>query len=267
MRTEAAAISASELGRRLPVPPTGDEVARLGETLNAMLERLEQALERERRFVDDASHEIRTPLANLRTELDLALRSARTPAELQLAVRSAARETERLSRLAEDLLVLARADRGRLPVRPELVDVAEVVALTAEAFATRAADVGVTIEERVQEGLRVAVDPLRIRQALGNLVDNALEHTPPGGRVRISAGHADGSLSLEVSDTGEGFPPAFLAEAFDPFTRPDASRSRPEGGTGLGLSIVRAIVEAHGGVAEARNRPPGGASVVLRIPV
>jgi heavy metal sensor kinase len=266
MRAQAAAISASEPGRRLPVPRTGDEVARLGETLNGMLERLEEALERERRFVDDASHEIRTPLANLRTELDLALRRARSPEELEQAVRSAAQETERLARLAEDLLVLARADRGRLPVRREPVGVAEVVGSAAEAFAPRAAEAGVAIEERVPRNLRANLDPLRIRQALGNLLDNALGHTPPGGRVRIDAVLADSSLTFEVSDTGEGFSPGFLPLAFDPFTRPDASRSRPEGGTGLGLAIVRAIAEAHGGVVEARNRAEGGASVTLRIP-
>jgi two-component system OmpR family sensor kinase len=266
MRAQAAAISASEPGRRLPVPRTGDEVARLGETLNEMLERLEEALERERRFVDDASHEIRTPLANLRTELDLALRRARSPEELEQAVRSAAQETERLARLAEDLLVLARADRGRLPVRREPVGVAEVVGSATEAFAPRAAEAGVAIEERVPRDLRANLDPLRIRQALGNLLDNALGHTPRGGRVTIDAVLADGSLTFEVGDTGEGFSPGFLPRAFDPFTRPDASRSRPEGGTGLGLAIVRAIAEAHGGVVDARNRPEGGASVTLRIP-
>jgi two-component system, OmpR family, sensor kinase len=266
MRAGAAAISASQPGRRLPVPGTGDEVARLAETLNGMLGRLEDALERERRFVDDASHEIRTPLANLRMELDLALRRSRRPEELERAVRSAAQETERLARLAEDLLVLARADRGRLPVRVEPVSVAEVVGSAAEAFAARAAEAGVTIEERVPEDLRANLDPLRMRQALGNLLDNALGHTPPGGTVTMGAALADGSLAFEVSDTGQGFSPGFLPRAFDPFTRPDASRSRPHGGTGLGLAIVRAIAEAHGGVAEARNRPEGGAAVTLRIP-
>jgi two-component system OmpR family sensor kinase len=266
MRAGAAAISASQPGRRLPVPGTGDEVARLAETLNGMLGRLEEALERERRFVDDASHEIRTPLANLRTELDLALRRSRRPEELEQAVRSAAQETERLARLAEDLLVLARADRGRLPVRVEPVTVAEVVGSAAEAFAARAAEAGVAIEERVPEDLRANLDPLRMRQALGNLLDNALGHTPPGGTVRIGATLADGSISFEVSDSGQGFSPGFLPRAFDPFTRPDPSRSRPHGGTGLGLAIVRAIAEAHGGVADARNRPEGGAAVTLRIP-
>jgi signal transduction histidine kinase len=114
----------------------------------------------------------------------------------------------------------------------------------------------------------VNVDPLRIRQAVGNLLDNALHSTPPQGTVTVEVVHADGSLSLEVRDTGEGFPTAFLHNAFEPFARPDDSRSRPDGeaGAGLGLAIVRAVAEAHGGTVEAANRPGGGAAVTLRIP-
>lgn len=268
MRIQAAAISASEPGRRLPPAGTGDEVARLGETLNEMLDRLEQALQRERRFVDEASHELRTPLANLRIEVDLALRRARSSEELEAALRSAADETERLARLAEDLLVLARADRGRVPLRREEVDVAELVGGEVDAFAARARQAGVAIEARVPTGLRSSVDPLRMRQAVGNLLDNAVRSTPPQGTVTIEVGHADGFLSLEVRDTGEGFPAAFLRNAFEPFARPDAPRSRPDrdAGSGLGLAIVRAVAEAHGGTAEAANRPDGGAAVRLRIP-
>jgi heavy metal sensor kinase len=268
MRIEAAAISASEPGRRLPPAGTGDEVARLGETLNEMLDRLEQALQRERRFVDEASHELRTPLANLRIELDLALRRARSSEELEGALRSAADETERLARLAEDLLVLARADRGRVPVRREEVDVAELVGGEVDAFAARARQAGVAIEARVPTGLRSSLDPLRMRQAVGNLLDNAVRSTPPQGTVTIEVGHADGFLSLEVRDTGEGFPAAFLRSAFEPFARPNAPRSRPDrdAGSGLGLAIVRAVAEAHGGTVEAANRPEGGAAVRLRIP-
>jgi heavy metal sensor kinase len=268
MRIQAAAISASEPGRRLPPAGTGDEVARLGETLNEMLDRLEQALQRERRFVDEASHELRTPLANLRVELDLALRRARSPEELEAALRSAADETERLARLAEDLLVLARADRGRVPLRREEVEVAELVGGEVDAFAARARQAGVAIEARVPTGLRSSVDPLRMRQAVGNLLDNAVRSTPPQGTVTIEVGQADGFLSLEVRDTGEGFPAAFLRNAFEPFARPDAPRSRPDrdAGSGLGLAIVRAVAEAHGGTVEAANRPDGGAAVRLRIP-
>jgi two-component system OmpR family sensor kinase len=266
IRGQAAAISASDPGRRLPVPGTGDELARLAETLNAMLERLEEAIERERRLVDDASNELRTPLANLKAELDLALRRSRTADELERALRSAAEETDRLARLAEDLLVLARADRGRLPIRREPVDVARMVGGTVDTFAARASERGVGIDVRVPEELRADVDELRMRQALGNLLDNGLRYVPSGGRMRVAAERHDGSLRLEVRDTGPGFPPEFLPVAFEAFARPDASRSRPGGGTGLGLAIVAAVAEAHGGTVEADNLPGGGAVVVLSIP-
>src|SRR6266508_1582570 len=197
-----------------------------------------------------------------------ALRRARSSEELEAALRSAADEAERLARLAEDLLVLARADRGRVPVRREEVDLAELVGGEVDAFAARARQADISIEARVPDGLRSSVDPLRMRQAVGNLLDNAVRSTPPLGTVTIEVVHADGFLSLEVRDSGEGFPAAFLRNAFEPFARPDPSRSRPDAdeGSGLGLAIVRAVAEAHGGTVEAANRPGGGAAVTLLIP-
>jgi heavy metal sensor kinase len=265
MRSEAAAISASELGRRLPVRETDDDLARLGRTLNEMLERLQSALERERRFVDDASHELRTPLANMKTELDLALRRARTTDELGSALRSAADETDRLVALAEDLLVLARARGGRLPIRREELDAAALVRDIVGAFAGRAAERGVALGHHADDGVRANVDPLRIRQALGNLVENALQHTPAGGRVSVALERRNGEVTISVVDTGIGFSPDFLGSAFEPFSREDAARARPGGGTGLGLAIVRVIAVAHGGTAEARNTERG-AEVSLRLP-
>ena len=264
MRSEASAISTSEPGRRLSIPDTGDELARLADTLNAMLERLEEANERERRLVDDASHELRTPLSNLKAEIDLALRRSRTVEELERALASASEETDRLSRLAEDLLVLARADRGRLPVRREPVVVADLVGAVIAPFEVPAGERRVGIDVAVDDDLRADLDAVRIRQALGNLLDNALRQTPPGGRVTVRAAKDDGSVRLEVRDSGPGFPEAFLPIAFEPFARPHQGRSRPEGGAGLGLAIVRAIAEAHGGRAEASNI--GGGVVVLTIP-
>lgn len=266
MRTEAAAISATEPGRRLSIPDTGDELARLGETLNAMLGRLEEAIERERRFVDDASHELRTPLSNLKAEIDLALRRSRTVDELERALSSASEESDRLSRLAEDLLVLARADRGRVPVRRERVAVGRLIGSAVAPFAVRAAERDVEIAVAVDDDLRADLDEVRIRQVLGNLVDNSLRQTPAGGRVTVRAVRENGSLRLEVRDSGPGFPEAFLPRAFEPFARPAPGRSRPEGGAGLGLAIVRAVAEAHGGRAEASNLGAGGAAVVLTIP-
>jgi signal transduction histidine kinase len=250
MRREAEAVSAGEPGRRLTLPPANDELRRLSETLNQMLARLETALERERRFVADASHELRTPLAMLRAELDLALRRERTPEELDKAVRSAAEETERLSRLAEDLLVLARAEGGELPVRRAAVSAAELIDGIAERFRPRAGDAGRVIETGAEDGLVIDVDRLRAEQAVGNLVDNALRHGLGRILVEVRRG-GDSTVELHVRDDGPGFPQELAAHAFEPFSRGDAARTGP--GAGLGLAIVDVIARAHGGSAHVEG--------------
>jgi signal transduction histidine kinase len=257
MRRRAAAIEAARTGERLPVPPTRDEVARLGETLNEMLDRLAAASERERGFVADASHELRTPLSILKAELEVALRRGRTREELEAALRSASEETDRLAQLAEDLLVIAHSDQGRLPIRRERVGVVELLDAVAARFGAR---VDVTVD--AVPGLVVDADPRRLEQALGNLIDNAVRHG--GGTVELAAVASGGALELHVRDDGPGFPPALLATAFDRFTRGDPARGR--GGAGLGLSIVEAIASAHGGRAEAANRPGAGADVWIVVP-
>lgn len=266
MRAEAQALSLSEPGRRLHVPATRDEIARLGETLNELLGRLEEALDKERRFVDVASHELRTPLAVLKTELELALGSSRTRGELEAALISAAEESDTLSRIAEDLLVLARADRGRLPVSRTEVDLGELSGQVTEGFAARAAERRIEIEVRGGEGSVARADPLRVRQALSNVLDNALRHTPPGGKVTINIGRDEDAFLLEVVDTGPGFRPDLLPVALEPFVRDEAARGGAEGGAGLGLALVRAVAEAHGGSVLIRNQPGSGASVLLRLP-
>jgi signal transduction histidine kinase len=262
MRGEAAAISGSEPGRRLPVPHSRDEIRRLGETLNRMLERLETALERERSFVADASHELRTPLALLKTELELALRRPRSQAELEQALRSAAAETDRLAQLADDLLLLARSDQGRMPLRRSAVSARDVLMRVAERFSHRAQAARRAIEVDAPEGLSLTADPLQLEQALGNLLENALRHG--GGTIRLTAANRDGQIELHVRDEGRGFPPDFLARAFDRFSRADEARSTE--GAGLGLTIADVIARAHGGSALAANLEQGGADVWLSIP-
>jgi signal transduction histidine kinase len=261
MRREAAAVSAAHPGRRLTLPPARDEIARLGQTLNDMLSRLEAAFTRERRFVSDASHELRTPLALLRTELELALRRKRTPDELELALRSAADETDRLCQLAADLLVLARADNGTLPVRPERLTAADVLEDVRRRFARRAADAGRPLSVAATDGLEFHADRLRIEQAVANLVENGLRHG--SGPIRLAAKRRNGHIELHVQDAGAGFPDDVLDRAFEPFSRGDDARSTP--GAGLGLAIVELVAHAHGGTAHAVNNRPG-ADVWLSIP-
>jgi heavy metal sensor kinase len=257
MRRRAAAITASTPGSRLPVPAARDEVSRLAETLNDMLARLEAAFEHERRFVADASHELRTPLALLRAELEIALRRPRSPAELEQALRSAAEETERLSRLAEDLLLIARSDQGLLPVRRERLSAEELLAVVADRFAGRAERLGRSVAVEPGDDALLEADPVRLEQAIGNLVDNALLHG--AGAVRLSVVRRPERVELHVTDEGAGFAPDFAARAFDRFSRADDARS--PGGTGLGLAIVELIASAHGGTAGVANREDGGADV------
>jgi len=262
MRRRAAAVSAETPGDRLPVPQTGDELERLGETLNAMLGRLESALERERDFVADAGHELRTPLALLRTELELALRHADSPQELREAIRLSSLEVDRLAQLAEDLLLIARTDRGRLPLNLETLDPAELLDSVANRFQWRSEEAKRSLAREAEPGTRIRGDRLRLEQALANLVDNALRHGD--GRVRLGVITANGSVELHVQDEGPGFTPQFLEHAFERFTRPQ--RGREGSGTGLGLAIVQAIAEAHGGRAHAANSAGGGADVWLALP-
>ena len=266
MRVEAAAVSASEPDRRLPVPSTGDELARLAATLNSMLDRLQQALEREHRFVDDASHELRTPLSILKMELDLALARGRTPEELVAALRNASEETDRLVRLAEDLLVLARMQHGRLPVRRTDVELRGLVEEAIAPYVDRAHKTRTTIELDVEPAI-VSIDPARVRQAVENLLDNAIRHTGRNGRIKIAAAKSDGGVRIAVDDSGPGFPVDVLSTAFEPFARFGATHSGngASHGAGLGLAIVRAVAEAHGGTAIAENRSDGGARVVVLL--
>jgi signal transduction histidine kinase len=260
MRAEAATISAVEPGSRLSPPRAKDELRRLGETLNSMLDRLEAGLERERAFVADASHELRTPLAALKTELELAARRPRSPEELERVLASAAEETDRLAQLADDLLVLARHDEGAVPLRLDPVRVAELLSRVAGRFAGRAARRGrEVVVDPISPELEVEGDELRLEQALGNLVGNAVVHG--AGTIRLSASLEPAGCVFRVRDEGPGVPVAFLPSAFERFGRADQGRSGR--GTGLGLAIVRAIAEAHGGSAELENLPGGG--VVARV--
>jgi heavy metal sensor kinase len=263
MRGRAAALFASgEPGARLPVPPARDEIADLGETLNEMLARIDRAFEHERAFTADASHELRTPLSILKAEIDLALTGERSHAELRAALVSASEETDRLSRLAEDLLVLARADDGRLPLQLRPVDLGALAARVGDRFAARGAALGRAVEVHGDPGLgEVEADPLRLEQALSNLIDNALRYG--GGDVHVAVRRAAGGAELHVTDGGAGFPDDLRDRAFDRFARSDGAGGQ---GSGLGLSIVAAIARAHGGAAGAGEGPDGGADVWISLP-
>lgn len=264
MRRRATAIGSADTGERLPVARADDEIGRLGDTLNAMIGRLEQTFQRERTFVSDASHELRTPLAVLKTELELALHSGRSAHELRDALESAAEETDRLTRLAQDLLVIARSDQDGLPVRLEPVDAAILLQDVRERHAGRSTGSGRRLTVMAPLGLVLMVDRPRIEQALDNLIDNALRHGVGEVRVTASESRDRGLAVVAVSDEGSGFPDGFAGEAFNRFTRADEARAGA--GSGLGLAIVDAIARAHGGRAHALNQGHGGAVVSIELP-
>jgi two-component system, OmpR family, sensor kinase len=246
MRSKARTISMSGSPELLPLPPARDQLRRLGETLNEMLHGLRDAFDRERRFVADASHELRTPLATVRLELENALDAQTPDPDRQAALLAAHTECLRLTRLADDLLVLARLDDGRVPLRRTRIDLAAALAPACEQYADHARAMGRRVELAVPAGLTVAADADRVSQLVTNLVDNALRHGT--GTVTITAEVVPGGVELAVTDEGAGLPAEFVEHAFERFSQADPSRAGE--GAGLGLALVAAIAVAHGGRAE-----------------
>jgi signal transduction histidine kinase len=233
-----------------------DEIHYLGTTFNELLQRLQDALERERQFVSDAGHELRTPLSLLTTELELALRRPRSNPELVAAMRSALHETTRLSRLARDLLTVA--DTGS-SAQAQTVDLNAHLQRIGERYRHSLGD---QIEIDCPAGQYVLADPDDLDRIVGNLIDNATQHGAPPIAVRVQA-TADG-VEIRVGDHGPGFPPGFLSQAFHRFTRADTARTT--GGTGLGLAIVDTLAQRSRGTVTARNQPAGGAEIAVRLP-
>ncbi|MEA2420840.1 MAG: hypothetical protein QOE60_3046 [Thermoleophilaceae bacterium] len=260
MRRRAQDVSLGSEDERLPLPAAHDEIRRLGETLNEMLDRLRRSFERERRFVADASHELRTPVAVIKAELEGALRAGGHNPQVREALVASVEECDHLAQLAEDLLVVARTGDGELPMRREPLDLHELLERVRGRFSDRAGERGRDIRVDADDAQLAYADELRLRQALGNLVDNALRYGQ--GEIVLRSRHVPGGLDLEVSDQGEGFAPDIAERAFERFARGDRARKRE--GTGLGLSIVRTVAHAHGGRAEVV--PGSGATVRIWLP-
>jgi two-component system OmpR family sensor kinase len=260
----AAAITAGDLSRRVEHPDPYTEVGRVGSALNEMLDRIEASDRRLRRFIADASHELRTPLSAVRAYAELFGRGAASrPEDLERSMSGITREAERMSLLVDDLLLLARLDEGR-PLERKPVDLSQVVreAVDAARVVEPARPIDVSVEPAIVTG-----DETRLRQVLDNLLANARAHTPAGTPVSVELKRLDGNLTLTVADRGPGLADDETAHVFERFYRADTSRARASGGVGLGLSIVAAVTEAHGGRAEARPTPGGGATFVITLPL
>ena len=264
---EARAFSEHDLSRRITLDLPADELGELAATFNQMLARLESAFDSLSRFTADAAHELRAPLTLIRTEAEVALKRPRSAPEYQASLASILAEAERLARIADQLLMLARAESGALTTQMQDVDMAGLVADAVRLWAPLADKQGVTISGGGSAGGAVKGDPDLLRRLVDNLIDNALRHSGRGGRVEVAGSPVAGSWQLVVADTGEGVPAEARAAIFDRFSRTDQARGRETGGAGLGLALCKAIAELHHGSIRLDASGGVGARFVVLLPV
>jgi heavy metal sensor kinase len=262
----ARQISASDLSRRINVDDTKSELGSLAATLNETFDRVESAFKQQVRFTADASHELRTPLAVIHTQIELALSRERSPEEYRAAMQACLRAARRMRSLVDSLLVLARADAGRLELKRERFDLAESVEECTAMLAPLAQKRNVELSAATESPAEVVADRMRVTQVITNLMNNAIAYNRDGGRVRVSVGREDGVAVLTVADTGVGIAPGDQADVFARFFRADKARTREAGGSGLGLAICKSIVDAHGGDIRFASRPGEGTTFTVRLP-
>ncbi|MFO0847471.1 MAG: heavy metal sensor histidine kinase [Gemmataceae bacterium] len=262
----ARRIRPGRMGERIATAGLPAEVRELAGTVNDMLDRLEAAFDRLGQFSADIAHELRTPVNTLRGEIEVALGRPRTDAEYRAALASGLEESDRLARVIDALLFLARAENPQTEVVAEAIDLGQELDRMRDFFGPSAADGGVYLRVEATPGCRVRGDRQLIQQAVGNLVSNALAHTPPGGTVTLFADRDGDTVTVGVTDTGTGISAEHLPRVFDRFYRADPARSAGPGRTGLGLAIVKAIAELHRGRVAAVSPPGQGATVTLQLP-
>jgi heavy metal sensor kinase len=262
----AERITSRDLAERLPVAETGDELERLAVALNGMIARLEEAFLQLHRFSADASHELRTPLTILHGELESMAQRHDLPAAVRDGLGSTLEETERLSRIVENLLTISRLEAGEARVELKLLNLSEIAGSTAEQMRLLADEKNIALSLSASDPVLIEGDPSRIKQVIVNLLDNAIKYTPNGGSVEITTRNVNGYASLEVRDTGLGIAQSDLPHVFERFYRADKARSRELGGSGLGLSIVKSIVNAHGGEVTVSSDGTAGTRFTVSIP-
>ena len=264
----ARSIEAHDLAKRLVIPQTGDELERLAETLNEMLERLEGAFHRITKFTADASHELRTPVSVMRTGAELILRKPRTGEEYREALSQILLESEKVSQLIEQLLILARTDAGPAVLPLTRTDLAETLLSACQEASPLAEAKQLTFSEQVPaQPLWIRGDSSSLGRLFLILLDNAVKYTPGGGRIKVQLGTEDGFAVASIHDTGIGIAAEDIPRVFDRFYRADPARSRESGGAGLGLAIGQWIVEAHHGEIRVESQPSRGSNFEVRLPL
>src|SRR5215469_1822087 len=264
---QAERIGTQKLGERLSVIKTGDEMERLSLSLNRMISRLEDALNHNRRFSADVSHELRTPLTILKGELEQVVQAPQLSDSMRESVGSSLEEIDRMSKIVENLLTIARLDSGADAMIRQTVDLSELVQWTFDQMHLLAEEKQIAMYNAHAPQVFILADPGRIKQVLVNLLDNAIKYTPSNGEIHVSVTAAQQTAVLAISDTGIGIPTESLPNVFDRFYRSDKARTRESGGTGLGLSIVQAICNAHGGTVRIQSEEGRGTTVRVELPL
>jgi heavy metal sensor kinase len=271
MTQTAQTISASDLNRRIEYVGPADEVGRLAQTFDSMLDRLQTSFERERRFTGDAAHELRTPLAALKGQIGVTLSQSRQPEVYRETLADMKQQVDRLIRLSSDLLFMARLDQGQMTRQMERIDVRDFLGAVVDQIRPLAADKSIALIENTSPDLTIQGDFDLLLRLFLNLLDNAVKYTPENGRVIITAEQNDTNTIISITDTGPGIPPEHLPHLFERFYRVDGGRSRGQhnhnqGGAGLGLSIAYEIARAHSGSLTAQNKLGEGATFIVQLP-
>jgi heavy metal sensor kinase len=263
----AEEISAGDLSRRMSYRGVMDEVGELARMFDQMLNRIQATVDRERRFTADASHELRTPLTAIKGRVGMILTQPRTQEQYETAFRQVETQVDRMIRLTNDLLFLARLDEQRLPWNPMTLNLSHLLESTVEQMRQLADDVQINIIEKIQPGLWIHGDPDYLIGIFLNLIDNAIKYTAINGKVTIDAVQDANIVLIMVSDTGAGIAPEHLSHLFDRFYRVEAARSRETGGTGLGLAIAREVVRLHGGTLTVQSQLNQGTTFTIQFPI
>ncbi len=263
----AREITSYNLGRRLPVARTDDELEGLSVVLNGMIGRLDEAFQHSRRFTADASHELRTPLTIMRVELESVSQEQGLDAVTRERITSVLEETERLAKTVEGLFAISRLEAGEALMEVTRFDLSELVLSTADQMSLLAEEKHLRVQDSGCEPVGVSGDRFRLKQVVVNLLDNAIKYSVPGTEISLATRADNGQAVLEVADRGPGIPPEALPQIFDRFFRADSVRTHSEGCDLIVLAIVRSICLAHGGSVEASNRPEGGCRITVRLPL
>lgn len=263
--TTATKISTGDLSQRIPASDTENELGQLANVLNSTFARLDAAFQQQARFTSDAAHELRTPVSVMLTQTQSTLARDRSGAEYRESLEACQRAAQRMRRVIESLLELARLDAGQETMRRERVDFARVAADCLDLVRPLAAERQVTLHSELQPAECIG-DPERLGQVITNLLTNAIHYNREGGEVRVAVQVQDGAVRLDVSDSGQGIAMDELPRIFERFWRADASRARAQGSAGLGLAIAKSIMDAHGGTIKAASEPGRGSTFTVRLP-